>query len=1161
MKVVFTTESHEEQSNSNISKSNSFSESYLSMLDGVILNVCKSYVKFINEKKSRELLQYLYVLLQDFESKKFFEFLNAQVTSSTSNSLLDIFEKLLAQWLKDDQLSSVYVIDLIFLLLKHANVDEKIAILDSLLKISDEQVFSWCLQKSLSFPYKQCPILQKWLKKPEIGAFFVEISKRIVVGKCSPELSLILKQTLEENEDEELFISDQVLQEIINTFVGVLLSPLKYSTTLDVCVRFCAHIAGAIYTEKYKLSHGSSLLLSLFRLSCLTNCVGDSITSDTVWEMKNVWQDVVSMLSKELSLEEFKFLFIEFSDIIEDLVLNRNRKEDFDLGFLVDKIILLVKSIHSGNSLRISDALHLILKRDFLNECEKQVSYLCKKAEYVKGRLSCPYEELAFVEMESEFSVSNYFFWSHLTANIFTTPLPNKGNDDDDDDEEGGGNEELGTKIIEYLSEPEEFVIASIYSIALAKSFVENFKNTKYFEETMQRYISIKQTIKDLIQTGTEQFRDNVEESLCKKTMQEGWIWAEAIHLFYSEIRKKKLGFAYIDLVENYSDEIDSEISVVHLGQVFSESLTYDHVSYDLMPLESVICLRSLLHCDEIDVQIAEVFGKIDKFKADKKFLLQGDSFTWKDYQILIEVIRLMSSIIEQNGDLLSSARWDFTVVAYTTWLENVLKMNNQFKKIELEALLAAMSNLFVAIRKHILYLYKQLPYVAKATIDEWKNLFAADVHRFNIELWLHFVEYYQNEHNVPLRDIPLLQEFGKLLQFLDYNCLFSKKDAKTPKWTKLVEKCCSLLTHPLNTLQLWSYNLLMVLLPGLVDIDSNSVNSNTPHATGLTIEHFKTTLIHTEEIVHSMLLEFRLGEDSCTVQPFTDSYSYTFSYLLLWDVILCLCNLSSTELRYQYADWIKNNDFLTKLLNNLFRLMPTEVLHQNSTKVKPYANLFLEKFSNSYTGSFLSLHIEHMVCWTYYQTLSQLPALVRQWWSVTESKVSQIVERVTSVYVSPTLCSQELSDVIQHEKKFKNMTVKVYPNVREVVAIYTVDEAQMELLITLPPNYPLKVPDIQCNRQICGTSHRQWILQLKTNVLHQNGRIWDGLSLWNNNLDKKFEGVEECYICFAVLHQGTYQLPKLSCSTCRKKFHSACLYKWFSTSNKSTCPICRNLF
>jgi hypothetical protein len=62
--------------------------------------------------------------------------------------------------------------------------------------------------------------------------------------------------------------------------------------------------------------------------------------------------------------------------------------------------------------------------------------------------------------------------------------------------------------------------------------------------------------------------------------------------------------------------------------------------------------------------------------------------------------------------------------------------------------------------------------------------------------------------------------------------------------------------------------------------------------------------------------------------------------------------------------------------------------------------------------------------------------------------------------------------------------------------------------------------------------------------MIFQNGRIWDGLSLWNTSLDKKFDGVEECYICFAVLHPGIYQLPKLTCQTCKKKFHSACLVK-----------------
>lgn len=61
-----------------------------------------------------------------------------------------------------------------------------------------------------------------------------------------------------------------------------------------------------------------------------------------------------------------------------------------------------------------------------------------------------------------------------------------------------------------------------------------------------------------------------------------------------------------------------------------------------------------------------------------------------------------------------------------------------------------------------------------------------------------------------------------------------------------------------------------------------------------------------------------------------------------------------------------------------------------------------------------------------------------------------------------------------------------MHPSVREVLAVYTVDEAQMELLITLPNNYPLKGPEVQCNKQIYGTSHRQWLMQLTMCVQHQ---------------------------------------------------------------------------
>ena len=57
-----------------------------------------------------------------------------------------------------------------------------------------------------------------------------------------------------------------------------------------------------------------------------------------------------------------------------------------------------------------------------------------------------------------------------------------------------------------------------------------------------------------------------------------------------------------------------------------------------------------------------------------------------------------------------------------------------------------------------------------------------------------------------------------------------------------------------------------------------------------------------------------------------------------------------------------------------------------------------------------------------------------------------------------------------------------------------------------------------------------------------QNGSLNDGLQLWKSNLDKHFSGVQDCMICFSIIHTANYSLPKLACKTCQNKFHSACL-------------------
>lgn len=54
------------------------------------------------------------------------------------------------------------------------------------------------------------------------------------------------------------------------------------------------------------------------------------------------------------------------------------------------------------------------------------------------------------------------------------------------------------------------------------------------------------------------------------------------------------------------------------------------------------------------------------------------------------------------------------------------------------------------------------------------------------------------------------------------------------------------------------------------------------------------------------------------------------------------------------------------------------------------------------------------------------------------------------------------------------------------------------------------------------------------------------------------------CLICREGLHSTTQQLPKLACPTCAKRFHAACLYRWFGSvrsgqADTRVCPLCKS--
>ncbi|KAG8079204.1 hypothetical protein GUJ93_ZPchr0007g3891 [Zizania palustris] len=192
------------------------------------------------------------------------------------------------------------------------------------------------------------------------------------------------------------------------------------------------------------------------------------------------------------------------------------------------------------------------------------------------------------------------------------------------------------------------------------------------------------------------------------------------------------------------------------------------------------------------------------------------------------------------------------------------------------------------------------------------------------------------------------------------------------------------------------------------------------------------------------------------------------------------------------------------------------------------------------------------------------LPSYVRGWFtSLRDRSLSYSIESFTRAWCSPPLLLDEFCQVKDSLYADDNFSVSVNRLAYEIVATYKKEETGIDLVIRLPNCYPLRHVDVECTRSL-GISEvkcRKWLLSLTAFVRNENGAIAEAIHTWKSNFDKEFEGVEECPICYSILHTSNHSLPRLACKTCKHKFHGACLYKWFSTSNKSTCPLCQTPF
>uniref|UniRef100_A0ACB8FHJ2 Listerin E3 ubiquitin protein ligase 1 n=1 Tax=Sphaerodactylus townsendi TaxID=933632 RepID=A0ACB8FHJ2_9SAUR len=542
------------------------------------------------------------------------------------------------------------------------------------------------------------------------------------------------------------------------------------------------------------------------------------------------------------------------------------------------------------------------------------------------------------------------------------------------------------------------------------------------------------------------------------------------------------------------------------------------------------------------------------------------------------EMIRFLSLLLKSPSSLLDS-EWDFVMCSMLAWLETTSESQAVFSIALVQVFVCVSCDLATALSVWFQAVTSEnTEKLPPNLLSEWQEFFSEGIHSLLLPLMVKITRDTKNASEISFQN-SVLKSLGEALMFVSKDQLLnhklpakfvaSQKTNLPDEVQTLLNTLSPLLLFRARSIQITVYHMLNKLMSDLPEFDNKDLRSYGDEEEELSLSPpaaLMTILVTQEDLLENILECIPVGEFA-VIQPLSEEFCLVLGYLLTWKLILTFFKAASSQLRALYSQYLRRTKSLNKLLYHLFRLMPENPAFPGSTAE------FLNKDTKTYfteglnldikDTSMLSSEIPHLACSVYCMTLKDLPAMVRLWWNSCEKRVFSIVDKFTSKYVSNILSSQEISSVQTSTQLFNGMMVKARSATREVIATYSVDDIFIELIIQLPPNYPLGSIAVESGKRVgvAVQQWRNWMLQLSTYLTHQNGSIMEGLALWKNNVDKRFEGVEDCMICFSVIHGSNYSLPKKACRTCKKKFHSACLYKWFTSSNKSTCPLCRETF
>nr|NP_730427.1 listerin E3 ubiquitin protein ligase 1 [Drosophila melanogaster]Q9VW09.2 RecName: Full=E3 ubiquitin-protein ligase listerin; AltName: Full=Listerin E3 ubiquitin protein ligase 1; AltName: Full=RING-type E3 ubiquitin transferase listerin [Drosophila melanogaster]AAF49146.2 listerin E3 ubiquitin protein ligase 1 [Drosophila melanogaster] len=1086
------------------------------------------------------------------------------------------------------------VVEIVFEILPLLETGKRFEYIENtLMKLPQHGVQNLLLHRLLSYPLCAEAAVRQMLSGPETCEMIARIAEEVVVDNDREKLNLLHKCFFQ-TDTGDILINAKTVDKILLSMCGPLEQPVV-DDAVEVCGSFIAQIMPVICSNNNSSLHvRQHIFLKLFKFS-LEHRPEDYLSEDTLWEITTCWQDGLS--SKDIEIDDDMLKCC--AGIVEELANSAELKADTLDGMaeaMAKFVICSTENIEDEYKRleRIDETLTALLETPLkTTDKVQQFENHCVLLEALHGSVTAgvPFENACLSRNEIlpllQRSTLNF---STIYKLVYQFPPPQDTNDPEDE-----LTEDYCDPNADVLKKWNEPLIAELLQCIRVAGTAECWLEMSVLQSSTEELVLILSEKVQSFMGNSSDLVAIVKERLQQAAVQQSSVIDCRLLSYlrfcpqYAAFEESASILLHEDLSENLVTQGALKTYVIALQfllpKLSQKAITLSSAIMGTEPPEiwvkAAVFHALLLNNFEGDVNeqtdrniivsAVQFMTSIGERQASQKDLLHYNvEIQRQPYESVIntvEFIKLLTEVLKRFPYELSIKNWDAIRIGLSSWVLSVSKSIAQYQDPKTSLFIVAVYELFAALIDFIRSeKQKSSTELLKNMIDEWDSLFAKEV---NLVL---FKSYYLLTHEVSVDPgfqacyEALLEQITPVIERLDYSFVYSFCKSNS---NITLDHLCNFLFKQLYSVQhsvrLSAVHSLRQLTPHFVadDIELNekqseSLDASTTICKWHFLNRFEDYLTRYDALITKYLEEFTFKLSELDDLEPIDRHN-ALSYLFLWDCIINACAKSPVALRAVYTNWLNDNKYEENFLHFLFRAMPVDILKNHGAKV--HSNGVYKELTWSQQKD-RHLPLERYACHLYTEVLRKLPAVVRRWWNATQSRQKNFIDNLTTNYVSSLICSEELKAIANRKEKHENMQVTVHSSTREVLAVYAIDEARMELVITLAPNYPLGAVKVECGKQIGGrASSRNVGMQLTIFLTHQNGTIYDGLTMWKNNLDKKFEGVEECYVCYTVIHQETCQLPKLTCKTCKKKFHGPCLYKWFTTSSKSTCPICRNVF